>query len=540
MIVLLIFIIVLGWFVFQLYGNNKKLLEKSKLDEIELKTASAMINRMHTQLSDNDEQVKNLTFRIRSLEKYQDVIDIMAFIKQQKDLLHAEIESEKNKIEIHKNKTAEEANTLISQIKREIEDTKAFLNKHKEISSQRVEKEAKDLLQEFYEISNEKLKLKKIVKALENKIKGYGDEYLMPNQVLLNDLIEGYDHLDAVNRLKSIRIEIKLAIKKEIASDCDYVEEIRKKTAKAFITNAFNGQADAILSRVRHDNVGKLTQEMRDSFLSLNNFGEAFKNARITGEYLSLRITELKWASMVQEFKVLEREEQREIRELIREEEKARKEYERATKEAEREEAALKKAYEKAKREFESASDDQKAEYEQKLSLLNEKLQIAEDKSKRTLSMAQQTRAGHVYVISNVGSFGENVLKLGMTRRLEPMDRVRELGDASVPFIFDVHAMIYSEDAPTLEKKLHHYFNHERVNKVNYRKEFFAVSVSEVKEFLETENIQAKFTLKAEAAQYRESLRIEQLPEDEQRLIEDKIEKEVMKQPLDLVLEETD
>src|SRR5690606_35776606 len=130
---------------------------------------------------------------------------------------------------------------------------------------------------------------------------------------------------------------------------------------------------------------------------------------------------------------------------------------------------------------------------------LTEKLKLAEEKSQRAISMAQQTRAGHVYIISNIGSFGEDVLKLGMTRRLEPMDRIRELGDASVPFTFDVHAMIYSEDAPTLERKLHHYFNHQRVNKVNYKKEFFRVGLNEVKEFLESENISAKFTLKAEA-----------------------------------------
>src|SRR5690606_5862561 len=99
-------------------------------------------------------------------------------------------------------------------------------------------------------------------------------------------------------------------------------------------------------------------------------------------------------------------------------------------------------------------------------------------------SMAQQTRAGHVYVISNIGSFGEGVFKIGMTRRLEPLDRIKELGDASVPFSFDVHAMIYSDDAPSLEAELHKKFADNRVNLVNLRKEFFKVDMESIKEYL--------------------------------------------------------
>jgi hypothetical protein len=95
-------------------------------------------------------------------------------------------------------------------------------------------------------------------------------------------------------------------------------------------------------------------------------------------------------------------------------------------------------------------------------------------KNQRALSMAQQTRLGHVYVISNIGSFGENIYKIGMTRRLEFLDRVKGLGDASVPFSFDVHTIIKADDVPTLEKMLHKKFANKKVNKVNSRKEFFS------------------------------------------------------------------
>lgn len=119
--------------------------------------------------------------------------------------------------------------------------------------------------------------------------------------------------------------------------------------------------------------------------------------------------------------------------------------------------------------------------------------------------MAQQTRSGHVYIISNIGSFGENIYKIGMTRRLEPKDRVTELGDASVPFSFDIHAMIYSTDAPTLEKTLHKKFVNNQVNKINPRKEFFDVTLTDIRKTIEEMEIEAHWTITAEAKEYYES-----------------------------------
>ncbi|PTC00580.1 DUF4041 domain-containing protein, partial [Thalassospira xiamenensis] len=121
------------------------------------------------------------------------------------------------------------------------------------------------------------------------------------------------------------------------------------------------------------------------------------------------------------------------------------------------------------------------------------------------MSQAQITRAGYVYVISNEGSFGEGVVKIGMTRRLEPMDRVRELGDASVPFRFDMHALAFAEDAPSLEKALHDTFNNHRMNTENFRKEFFRVSPEEVKAAMEEKGIDTDWYLTAEAKEYHES-----------------------------------
>ena len=157
----------------------------------------------------------------------------------------------------------------------------------------------------------------------------------------------------------------------------------------------------------------------------------------------------------------------------------------------------------------------ERARYEQELVELQEKWQAAEERNRRAISLAQQTKRGHVYIISNIGSFGHDVFKVGMTRRLDPMDRVKELGDASVPFDFDVHAMIYSEDAPRLEGELHRRFEDRRLNKVNLRREFFRVMVTELKQVIDDLGISVHWTMFAEAAQYRKSLAVAQLPPDQ-------------------------
>ncbi len=241
----------------------------------------------------------------------------------------------------------------------------------------------------------------------------------------------------------------------------------------------------------------------------MNVNGEAFRNARIEPAYLDARLEELRWAVAAQELKEREREEQRAIKERIREEERAQREFEKARKEADKEEELLRKAMDKARKEAERATDEQKIEYEAKLADLAAKLAAAEAKNQRALSMAQQTRAGHVYVISNVGSFGEDVYKIGLTRRLEPMDRIRELGDASVPFDFDVHAMVRSDDAPALERELQRRFVRQQVNKVNARKEFFRVKLTEVRDVVAALRFEATFTLTAEAKEWKETRAIE-------------------------------
>lgn len=372
-----------------------------------------------------------------------------------------------------------------------------------------AESRAKEIAGSAYEAKEFAETYQAVAKSMKNKIEGYGDEWIIPNRSVLDELAENYEFTDAGRELQKARELTKSLIKTSKAASCDYVEPNRRNTAIKFVLDAFNGKVDSTLSKIKHNNYGKLAQEIKDAFQLVNYNGSAFRSAKITDIYLQARLNELKWGVAVNEIMLEEKEEQRRIKEQLREEEKARREYERAIKEAEKEEKTIQQAIAKATQELMLAGEEQRLALEQKLAELQIKYEEAEAKNQRAISMAQQTRAGHVYVISNIGSFGEDVYKIGMTRRLEPLDRVRELGDASVPFAYDVHAMIYSDDAPSLENHLHKVFNEKQVNKVNFRKEFFNVGIKDIKSTVANMNIEAHWTMFANAKEYRESLAIE-------------------------------
>jgi hypothetical protein len=354
------------------------------------------------------------------------------------------------------------------------------------------------------------------VKAMKNTIDGYGDQYIIPQQSLLDDLADDFSHKQAGQELKRAREATKVMIRNGTAAACGYVEANRRETAINFVVDAFNGKVDSVLSRAKHDNAGKLEQQIRDAFTLVNFNGKAFREARITEEFLASRLDELKWATIVHQLALEEREEQRRAKEQIREEARAAKERERVLRESAKEEDILRKAISQAQEQFEHASDEQKAMYEERLQEMAQRLKEAEERKERARSMAEQTKKGYVYIISNIGSFGDDVYKIGLTRRFDPFERVRELGDSSVPYGLDVHAMILSEDAPALEQQLHKHFVLKQVNKVNHRKEFFRVSLKDIKEEIENLGITTgvHWTLSSESKEYRESQVIEKVIND--------------------------
>jgi hypothetical protein len=274
------------------------------------------------------------------------------------------------------------------------------------------------------------------------------------------------------------------------------------------LMRAFNIECDALIAKVAPSNFNRTLDRIEKLANDLERLVACLR-CGISIDYVTAKYEECGIVYQCTLKKKEEQEEQRLIREQMREEAKAEKEYQRAVAEAEKEEQMYESLLAKARKELDKASAEEKAIVETKLADLQVKLEEAEAKGERAKSLAEQTRRGHVYVISNIGSFGEHVYKIGLTRRLDPMDRVKELGDASVPFSFDVHAVIYADDAPALEAALHREFSHRRVNAVNIRKEFFRVPLANVKEVVEklTEN-EAEFTTTISAEEYYETLRL--------------------------------
>lgn len=259
--------------------------------------------------------------------------------------------------------------------------------------------------------------------------------------------------------------------------------EGRKMTDRGIrlTARAFNNECEAAVANCTWKNVKKMEERIVKAFDAINKLN-ASNSIIISSRYLEEKLKELQLTHEYREKRQREKVEQDEIKQQMREEAKAEAEIKKAEAEAIKEEKRYQKALQEARRELEKANGDDKSLLEEKIAQLQSDLEEAERKHQRMQSMAEKTRQGHVYIISNLGSFGENVYKIGMTRRLEPMDRVKELGDASVPFTFDVHAMIHTQDAPELEKKLHEKFDSRRLNMVNRRKEFFDVSLGEIRE----------------------------------------------------------
>jgi len=454
--------------------KNADAIAREKINDAQIEASDAILkanNQARLTISNANEEAKSLT---------KDARDIRLKSKERLDAA-----------EIKANELVSNANDNAMRI---IENAQV---RAKEIAGSAYE--AKELAETYQAVVN----------SMKNKINGYGDEWIVPNRSVLDELAENYEFTDAGKELLKARELTKSLIKMSKAATCDYVETNRRNTAINFVLDAFNGKVDSILSKIKHNNFGKLSQEIKDAFQLVNHNGSAFRSAKISDIYLQARLNELKWGVAVNEIMLEEKEEQRRIKEQLREEERARREYEKAIKEAEKEEKTIQLAIDKATKELMLAGEEQRLALEKKLAELQAKYDEAEAKNQRAISMAQQTRSGHVYIISNIGSFGENVYKIGMTRRLEPLDRVRELSDASVPFSFDVHAMIYSDDAPSLEKHLHKVFNDKQLNKVNSRKEFFNVGIKDIKSTIEDMSISAHWTIHAVAKEYRESLAIE-------------------------------
>lgn len=324
-----------------------------------------------------------------------------------------------------------------------------------------------------------------------------------------------FENSDSYERkLEEIRDTQKRMIKEKSAITCSTEwtvsgskAEGRKMTERTIKLglSAFNVQCDNEILKVKFGSIERSLQKIEKLREIVDKLLEP-SHCSISRKFYLLKIEELQLCYEYAEKLQKEKDEQKALREQMREEERARRESEKAQADAEREEKKYSEALEKARSEISNKSEKDKAKMLLRIEELEARLSNAIENKERAKSMAEQTRRGHVYIISNIGSFGEGVYKIGMTRRLDPNDRVDELSDASVPFDFDIHAMIPSEDAPNLERKLHDKFSALRMNKINERKEFFRVDIEAIKlACSDLHSGELRFSLAAEAKEYRQT-----------------------------------
>ncbi|WP_228372868.1 DUF4041 domain-containing protein [Demequina subtropica] len=321
--------------------------------------------------------------------------------------------------------------------------------------------------------------------------------------------IYDYEHpaessVTLATELAGVRVQIKqlVAAKRATSASSNFTFNNSAKQGERFVNDmsklmlrSYNAEAENCVKTVKAGNLASAQQRLTKSMEQVEKLGTMI-NLSITAPYHRLRLKELELAARHMQALQAEREAERAHREELREQRKVEAELKAAREKLEKERSH----YENALAALEAKGDLEGA------ARLKEKLADTDKAIADVDYRAANARAGYVYVISNIGAFGPDVVKIGLTRRLEPMDRVNELGDASVPFRFDVHALFFADDAVTLETNLHQRFADRRLNKINLRREYFRATPQEVLDALKEQHVEVlEFTLEPAAEEYRAS-----------------------------------
>ncbi|WP_312066227.1 DUF4041 domain-containing protein [Leuconostoc lactis] len=386
------------------------------------------------------------------------------------------------------------------------EEKQEFLQRKKDLEREADYLKSKEYLKESLSKDIAQLYAEKdhITETLNNLDKQYTDYY---TQSLIPLNLEETTSSEVKNKLSLLKNKEKRT--KLVAFQASFKNPKDANRIERLILLPFNSEVNGILNNLTLANIEQSRNKIISIFEKLNNtFSHEY--VQLTEAAINLKLEELELHYQYIVKKNAEKEQQKAIREQMREEEKARREFEKEQLKIEREEKQFNNQLNKLLKYLNTSTNDVQIQfYKEQIAELKDKLDELELKKKDLTDRQLNTRAGFVYIISNIGSFGENVYKIGMTKRLYPMDRINELSSASVPFPFDVHAMIFSEDAPALESKLHQVFKDKSINKVNFRKEFFEVSLQEIKNEVEQNyNGVFEFTDVAKAEEYRRSLEL--------------------------------
>ena len=524
--------------------NKLKEMEKEKEKEIDIKLKEkenqlANIDvifeekekekeeEINEKLKGKREELANIDIKLKEIED-EKVKEIDIKLKEKEDQLAnidnelKEIEDEKVKEIVIKLKRKEEE--INNKLKAKKEELANIDNKLIKMEEEKVKEIDRKLKEKGTQLTNLNYELNKKKREINEKKKGLilVDDELEMQEVGLYE--PKYDFVSAVlykEKLDEIRKKQKDYIKNKRAAVCgtewrvnDSVQQGKAMTNANIrqILRNFNLDCEMAISKVKLSNRENSVKRIKKSFETLNKLNE--RNViEITSEYLDLKLQELDVAIEYELKKQEEKELLREAREREREEKKIQKQLDAEEKKINEQKKRLENDLNKIGAELrESKSDEEKEKLKLRIRELELALAKSNDDIEQIINKRKRTGAGYVYILSNIGSFGEDVYKIGVTRRDEPQDRVRELSNASVPFKFDTHVFIFSKEAFELEKELHNRFETKRVNKVNSRKEFFNITYDDVMKIVkENKESVHSFNGKPEAQEYYDTLKIERM-----------------------------
>jgi len=387
------------------------------------------------------------------------------------------------------------------------------LIQEKQLTIQKLEDKYSSSNQELKQLNSQLNSLKTKINEIRADISDLSPDLEMSSYGVYKPQYDFATSLGYKDRLQQIRQQQKDMIKSGDAAPANENWEVNGSAAQGRKMNrnnikallrSFNNECTDAINKVTYSNLDRIKTRITRSFEQHNKMYSVVQ-VRMTQDYLTLKLAELQLAFEYKQKVQDEKDQLREQRAREKEEKALQREIKAQQKSLDKEINHYSKAIDELEQKKSANPDDQKliSEIEK---LKSELAEYHKKKSEVDYREANAT-AGYVYIISNIGSFGKNVFKIGVTRRLEPMDRINELGSASVPFKFDVHALIFSENAYGLETELHNRFSKNRVNLVNNRKEYFHITIEEIeKELQKYSNVTVDFNEVPEAEEYRESL----------------------------------
>lgn len=530
--------------------NNSVRLVKAKKDS---SVSSNTLNQVHTKGSISELfKAKKFKLELESLKQSQKALeekkaqleqdnaklqkqaDLKLSVKQMQPLeLDKEIakkteEVNKKKAELTKLKAEkiQELNRLKDQTVNELNELKT--RKTQEMADivntkqEDIRKLNADIAQKNYKLDEQNKQisnLDKKIKDLNGQLVNVSDEVMYEDYGLYKPRYDFANSSAYKGKLSEVRSNQKEMIKNGEAgiifnsmtlNDSEAQgRSMQKKNIKQLV-RSFNGECEAAINKVTKSNIERIKKRITRSFEQLNKLNEP-NGVRLTANYLDSKLDEAYIALEYALKKEQEKELLREQRQREKEERQAQEQYAQERAKYEKDETHFQQAKDLLQNKINNSKSDVEIEsLKRKLADLQDKISDIQAKKVKLSDRAENPTAGYVYIISNIGSFGQNVYKVGVTRRLDPMDRINELGSASVPFKFDVHALIFTDDAYKLETELHEYFDKERVNKVNKRKEFFKLNIDEIKQVLSKhKELTFDFHEIPDAPEYRDTLLIE-------------------------------